>query len=89
MDATFWRVYGGLKYAPRPDLATCHEQNLVAYKAGCIGVVTVEHGMTGIDVTPAVRAATERITPGVGPRRVDPVAAGSRRRRHRRAAAPG
>lgn len=32
MDATFWRVYGGLKYAPRPDLATCHEQNLVAYK---------------------------------------------------------
>jgi hypothetical protein len=31
MDADFWRTYGGLKYAPRPDLATESEQDRVAY----------------------------------------------------------
>lgn len=32
MDADFWRTYGGLKYAPRPDAATPHQQDLVAYR---------------------------------------------------------
>jgi hypothetical protein len=30
MDLTFWRNYGGLRYAPRPDLATKAEQIVVA-----------------------------------------------------------
>jgi resuscitation-promoting factor RpfB len=30
MDATFWRSYGGLRYAQRPDLATRAEQIAVA-----------------------------------------------------------
>jgi Transglycosylase-like domain len=32
MDDNFWRSYGGLKYAPNPHQATCHEQDLVAYR---------------------------------------------------------
>lgn len=32
MDDNFWRAYGGLKYAPNPHQATCHEQDLVAYR---------------------------------------------------------
>jgi hypothetical protein len=32
MDSAFWRTYGGLKYAPTPDRATCHEQDLVAFR---------------------------------------------------------
>ena len=28
----FWKTYGGLKYAPKASKATCHEQDLVAYK---------------------------------------------------------
>jgi len=32
VDAGFWRTYGGLKYAPKASKATCHEQDLVAYK---------------------------------------------------------
>ena len=30
MDADFWRTYGGLRYAPRPDLASRAEQTAVA-----------------------------------------------------------
>jgi len=32
MDSDFWRSYKGLQYASRPDLATPHEQDLVAYR---------------------------------------------------------
>lgn len=32
MDASFWRTYGGLKYASRPELATPLEQDMVAYR---------------------------------------------------------
>ena len=32
MNAGFWKTYGGKKYASRPDKATCHEQDLVAYR---------------------------------------------------------
>jgi peptidoglycan hydrolase-like protein with peptidoglycan-binding domain len=32
MGAPFWKSYGGLVYAPTPDLATCLEQDKVAYK---------------------------------------------------------
>jgi hypothetical protein len=32
MDSTFWKTYGGLAFATTPDRATCHEQDLVAYK---------------------------------------------------------
>lgn len=31
MDADFWRTYGGLRYASRPDLATESDQDRVAY----------------------------------------------------------
>lgn len=31
-DADFWRTYGGLRYAPRPDLATAAEQTIVAQR---------------------------------------------------------
>lgn len=32
MDDNFWRAYGGLRFAPNPHQATCHEQDLVAYR---------------------------------------------------------
>lgn len=32
MDAGFWRTYGGLAYAARPDLATRAQQNEVAWR---------------------------------------------------------
>ncbi|MDP4014057.1 MAG: peptidoglycan-binding protein [Candidatus Nanopelagicales bacterium] len=32
MDSDFWSYYGGLAIAKRPDLASCHNQDLVAYK---------------------------------------------------------
>lgn len=32
VNAGFWKTYGGLKYAPKASKATCHEQDLVAYK---------------------------------------------------------
>lgn len=32
MDADFWRVYGGLDFAPTPDQASCDEQDIVAYQ---------------------------------------------------------
>jgi hypothetical protein len=32
MNAGFWKKYEGKKYASKPDKATCHEQDLVAYK---------------------------------------------------------
>lgn len=32
MDANFWRAYGGLEFAARADLATCDQQDLVAYR---------------------------------------------------------
>ncbi len=32
MGAPFWSAYGGKTYASRPDLATCSEQDKVAYK---------------------------------------------------------
>lgn len=32
MDAAFWSAYGGTEFAPRPDLATCDEQDVVAYR---------------------------------------------------------
>lgn len=32
MDANFWSAYGGLAYASTPDRATCHQQDLVAYR---------------------------------------------------------
>lgn len=31
MDAQFWATYGGLKFASRPDLATCEQQDIVAH----------------------------------------------------------
>lgn len=31
MDAHFWKTYGGLKFASRPDLATCEQQDIVAH----------------------------------------------------------
>ena len=31
MDAHFWATYGGLKFASRPDLATCEQQDIVAH----------------------------------------------------------
>lgn len=31
-DADFWRTYGGLVYAPRPELASEVEQDAVAYR---------------------------------------------------------
>ena len=30
MDADFWRTYGGLQFAPRPDLASYEQQRIVA-----------------------------------------------------------
>ena len=32
MDASFWKTYGGLKYAKKASKASCYEQDLVAYK---------------------------------------------------------
>jgi Transglycosylase-like domain len=32
MDAAFWSTYGGRQFATRPDLATCAQQDLVAYR---------------------------------------------------------
>lgn len=32
MNAGFWKTYGGLKYAKKASKASCHEQDLVAYK---------------------------------------------------------
>ena len=32
MGASFWSAYGGKAYASRPDLATCAEQDKVAYR---------------------------------------------------------
>jgi hypothetical protein len=32
MDASFWKTYGGLKYAKKASKASCNEQDLVAYK---------------------------------------------------------
>lgn len=32
MTAGFWKSYGGLDFAPRADLATCEQQDQVAYK---------------------------------------------------------
>ncbi len=32
MNAAFWRSYGGLEFAPRADLATCEQQDQVAYR---------------------------------------------------------
>jgi hypothetical protein len=32
MNADFWKTYGGKKYASKANKATCHEQDLVAYK---------------------------------------------------------
>ena len=32
MNADFWRTYGGLEFAGSPDLATCEQQDLVAYR---------------------------------------------------------
>jgi hypothetical protein len=34
MNMEFWRRYGGLAYAPRPDLATKQQQITVANRAG-------------------------------------------------------
>jgi hypothetical protein len=31
MDANFWATYGGLKFASHADLATCAQQDIVAY----------------------------------------------------------
>jgi hypothetical protein len=31
-DDNFWKAYGGRKYAPNPHQATCHEQDLVAFR---------------------------------------------------------
>ncbi len=31
MDAAFWSHYGGTRYAPTPDAATCGEQDTIAY----------------------------------------------------------
>ena len=32
MNASFWKTYGGLKYAKKASKASCHQQDLVAYK---------------------------------------------------------
>jgi hypothetical protein len=32
VTAGFWKSYGGLKYASKASKASCHEQDLVAYK---------------------------------------------------------
>lgn len=32
MNAGFWKTYGGLEFAPRADLATCEQQDQVAYR---------------------------------------------------------
>lgn len=32
MDADFWEYYGGLKYAPTPDQASCGQQDVVAHR---------------------------------------------------------
>ncbi len=32
MGAPFWSAYGGKKYASRPDLASCKQQDKVAYR---------------------------------------------------------
>ena len=32
VNAGFWKTYGGKKYASKANKATCHEQDLVAYK---------------------------------------------------------
>lgn len=32
MNADFWRAYGGSEFAATPDLATCDEQDVVAYR---------------------------------------------------------
>jgi hypothetical protein len=32
MNASFWKTYGGKKYASKASKATCMEQDLVAYK---------------------------------------------------------
>lgn len=32
MDSAFWRTYGGLEFAARPELASPAEQDLVAYR---------------------------------------------------------
>lgn len=32
VNAGFWKTYGGKKYASKASKATCHEQDLVAYK---------------------------------------------------------
>lgn len=32
MDASFWATYGGRQFAARPDLATCAQQDIVAYR---------------------------------------------------------
>lgn len=32
MDADFWSTYGGRQFAARPDLATCAQQDVVAYR---------------------------------------------------------
>lgn len=32
MDADFWKTYGGLQYASRPEMASEQEQDAVAYR---------------------------------------------------------
>ena len=32
VNAGFWKTYGGKKYASKANKATCHEQDLVAYR---------------------------------------------------------
>ena len=32
MNAGFWKTYGGLEFAPQADLATCEQQDQVAYR---------------------------------------------------------
>ncbi len=32
MDLSFWSTYGGLEFAPSPEIATCEQQDLVAYR---------------------------------------------------------
>ena len=32
MNAGFWKTYGGLEFAPSADLATCEQQDQVAYR---------------------------------------------------------
>lgn len=32
MNSSFWKTYGGLEFAPRADLATCEQQDQVAYR---------------------------------------------------------